>query len=187
MWVKSRAELFTMPCFGWMRWDFILILKVFHPSPLSCLVGLSWGTMKRRRWRKDVAKCRILRHSAINHSGGSTMLCIVLWNRLMKYTGDQLLHTRLASVLLWSCSCGLHISLHQYIHKNKYRNLKRRNIQYRSETNNLKSMADAYTCLIPTFPKLHKLFSRSCQHCHLLSLQLLPNLYYTSTSPTWLP
>lgn len=67
---------------------------------LPCGVVLSWGTMKRRRWWKDVAKCRILRHSAINHSGGSTMLCIVLWNRLMKYTGDQLLHTRLASVLL---------------------------------------------------------------------------------------
>lgn len=99
--VKSLAESFTMPCFSWMRWDFILILKVFYSSPLVLPYGfiVGYNTLTRRRWRKDVAKCR---HSAINHSGGSSMLCTVLWNRLMKYTDDKLLHTRLACIaVIW--------------------------------------------------------------------------------------
>lgn len=54
-------------------------------------------------------------------------------------------------------------------------------MQYRSEPNNLKSipMADAYTCLVLEFPKLHELFSHSCQHI----IFSLVNCFPTYTIP----
>lgn len=94
--VKSPAESFTMPCFSWMRWDFILILKVLYSSPLVLPYGIIVGYSDEA----TVAERRCKMSAFGNLSGGSSMLCTVLWNRLMKYTDDQLLHTRLASVLL---------------------------------------------------------------------------------------
>lgn len=41
--VKLPAESCTMPCFSWMRWDFILILKVFYSSPLVLPYGFIVG------------------------------------------------------------------------------------------------------------------------------------------------